>query len=101
MSQGGLAERSRLLQGFLWVARFEGLSLLVMFLVAMPLKYLFGHPEAVLAVGWIHGLLFIAYVVALGLVAREQGWSMARIAAGFVASLLPAGTFVFERRIEG
>lgn len=94
------AAPSTTLTSFLWIARFEGLSLLVMFLVAMPLKYLAGHPEAVLVVGWVHGLLFIAYVGALLLAARDQGWSLGWVAVGFVASLLPAGTFVYEHRLS-
>ena len=36
----------------------EGISTLVLFLVAMPLKYVLGYPMAVTYVGWVHGVLF-------------------------------------------
>ena len=37
----------------------EGISTLVLFLVAMPLKYVLGYPMAVTYVGWVHGVLFV------------------------------------------
>ena len=42
----------------------EGVSTLVLFFVAMPLKYFAGKPEAVKIVGWLHGILFVAVMVA-------------------------------------
>ncbi|MBF9224019.1 DUF3817 domain-containing protein [Hymenobacter ruricola] len=43
------------------VAILEGVSFLVLLLVAMPLKYLAGQPQAVRPVGMAHGLLFVLY----------------------------------------
>ena len=45
------------------VAFVEGVSTLVLFGIAMPLKYLAGLPLAVRIVGSIHGFLFVALVV--------------------------------------
>ncbi len=86
------------LRWFLWIARFEGLSMLVLLGVAMPLKYVAGNPHPVAWVGWTHGILVVLYLVALSSVARVEGWSWGRTAAAFVSSLLPGGTFVFEAR---
>jgi hypothetical protein len=36
----------------------------------------------------------------IGSVGRVEGWSWGRTIQGFVASLLPFGTFWFERTIE-
>lgn len=85
---------------FLWVARAEGISLLLLFGVAMPLKYVFDLPEFVKPVGMAHGALFVVYGLALWHTARLEGWTALRIILGFVASLLPFGTFVYERRIS-
>lgn len=85
------------LTGFRWIGRAEGVSYLLLLGVGMPLKYAAGRPEAVEWLGWAHGMLFLAYVVALAAAAREQGWGPGRIVMGFVASLLPFGPFVFER----
>lgn len=45
------------------VAWVEGVTTLVLFLVAMPAKYLAGQAGLVPPVGWIHGIAFIVYVV--------------------------------------
>lgn len=45
------------------VGRIEGVSTLVLFFIAMPLKYGFDQPMAVTYVGWIHGVLFISFAV--------------------------------------
>jgi integral membrane protein len=43
----------------------EGVSFLVLLLIAMPLKYLAGQPLAVKYVGWAHGVLFVLYLLAV------------------------------------
>ena len=85
---------------FDWLSRLEGLSLLALFGVYMPAKYGFGVEldGGQGWFGWVHGMLFVLYVVALLVVWRTARWSIAQTAAGFVASLLPFGTFVFEAR---
>lgn len=74
----------------------EGISSLLLFFVAMPLKYLFNKPEAVSIVGMAHGILFILYVIALvraaSVLQRPMGWS-AKI---FVAAIIPFGPFIIE-----
>jgi integral membrane protein len=84
---------------FVWIARAEGLSLLLLFGVAMPLKYGMGWHEATWWPGLAHGLLFVAYVASLSALAWLESWPTARVGAGFVASLLPFGTFLFERKL--
>lgn len=86
---------------FTWIARAEGVSLLVLFGIAMPLKYGVGIAEATVWTGWAHGVLFLVYLVALDSMRRVAGWSLGTTALGFAASLLPFGTFVFERRTLG
>ena len=85
---------------FLLGARLEGLSFLVLLLVAMPLKYAAGEPGAVRVVGMIHGILFVAYLGVLLRARLELGWSWRRLAVAFVASLIPAGTFWFEHQLR-
>jgi integral membrane protein len=66
----------------------------------MPLKYLAGRPEAVMFVGWVHGLLFVLFVAALAHAAVACRWPLVRIAGAFVASLVPFGTFVLDRHLR-
>lgn len=77
----------------------EGVSFLVLLGVAMPLKYLAGMPAAVKVVGWLHGLLFIAFCLALARVWIVAKWPIPRCAMLFIAALLPFGPFVADRRM--
>lgn len=89
--------RSSLHTSFLWISRLEGLSLLVLFFVAMPLKYGAGWEHATTPPGWAHGLLFVGYVGLLGATARASAWPLHLVGLAFVAAFLPFGTFALER----
>jgi integral membrane protein len=78
------------------VGLLEGTSFLVLLFIAMPLKYFAGMPLAVKLVGWAHGLLFMLYLLALGQTATSRQWPLLRVGAGFIASLVPFGPFVFD-----
>ena len=81
------------------LAIVEGISTLFLFGVAMPLKYFAGMPMAVTIVGSIHGFLFLALVLMLGLAIRKVPISLGLAAAGVVAAILPGGPFLLERRL--
>lgn len=78
----------------------EGVSLLVLMGIAMPLKYLAGKPDAVRVVGWLHGLLFVAFVLAALMVYRQRKWPFGKLVLAVVAAFLPFGTFVFDRQLR-
>jgi integral membrane protein len=82
------------------IALIEGVSYLLLLAVAMPLKYIAGFPEAVLAVGWAHGVLFVLFVVALAEVSFKRRWRLVRILGAFLASLVPFGAFVLDARLR-
>lgn len=66
----------------------------------MPLKYKAGIPEAVKFTGWIHGVLFVAYVYLVYMAAQERKWPISRSIQAFIAALLPFGTFIFDRSLK-
>jgi integral membrane protein len=78
----------------------EGVSFLLLLGVAMPLKYFAGMPMAVKIFGWAHGLLFVTFCFALLRTMLNTGWSCTRAATVFVASLLPFGPFILDRRMK-
>ena len=85
-------------QRFHWVALAEGASFLVLLFVAMPLKYFVGFPLAVRIVGMLHGVLFVLYAL-LVFEALGCGRFSARTAAlAMLASVVPFGPWLFERR---
>ena len=75
----------------------EGVSLLVLLCIAMPLKYLAGRPGAVKYVGWAHGVLFIAFLAFVFYVYLKRNWKFKTLVYAFIAAFLPFGTFVYDR----
>ncbi|GAA4351070.1 DUF3817 domain-containing protein [Hymenobacter saemangeumensis] len=81
------------------VGFLEGLSFLVLLGIAMPLKYMLHMPQAVRVVGMAHGVLFVLYVLLLIQNSIEHRWSLGKAALGFLASLVPFGTFYADKKL--
>lgn len=78
----------------------EGLSLLLLVGVAVPLKHLYGDASLVRAIGPVHGLLFVLYLLGTLRVGVEQHWRFAHTTwKVLVASLVPFGTLWVARNI--
>ncbi|WP_126428639.1 DUF3817 domain-containing protein [Brevibacillus marinus] len=82
------------------VGYLEGTSFLLLLGVAMPLKYVWNVPEPVTVLGWLHGLLFVLYLLAAVHATIVQRWPLLRLLAAVIASLLPFGPFVFDARLR-
>ncbi len=78
----------------------EGVSFLVLLLIAMPLKYYLNFPMAVKITGWIHGLLFILYVIAVMMAIKSMKWNWFSVMVALAASLIPVGTFVLDKSLR-
>ena len=81
------------------LGNIEGISYLLLLGVAMPMKYYFGFPMAVKIVGMAHGVLFIAYCLLLALQMKANKWNVLFGIYLFVATLVPFGTFVTDRKL--
>ena len=82
---------------FIKIAHAEGISFLLLLLIAMPLKYAADFPEAVKYTGWAHGVLFIWYLALIATTGFDQKWSLGKKALAVIAGLLPFGTFWFVK----
>lgn len=78
----------------------EGISFLVLLCIAMPVKYFLKQPMAVTVVGWIHGVLFMAFLFLAWEVKTDRNKSIKWFGAAFLASILPAGTFFFDKKLK-
>lgn len=79
---------------------WDGISLLVLLGIAMPLKYFADLPIAVRITGSVHGAIFITYAVAILIVQLRVKWAFFySIIAGAVA-FIPFGNFVFDKHIK-
>ena len=83
-----------------WAGLAEGTSFLVLLGIAMPLKYLAGKPQAVRAVGSVHGLLFVIYVLMVLLAARKFRWGIPTILMALAAAIFPFGPFWFDAKLR-
>jgi integral membrane protein len=85
---------------FRLISLAEGVSWLLLFFIAMPLKYGAGWPLAVFVMGRVHGALFVLFIFTLGRAAVEAEWGLRQVARAFLASLVPFGAFWLERRFR-
>lgn len=85
---------------FRLIGLIEGTSYLLLVFIAMPLKYLADMPQAVRVLGMAHGVLFVAFCLALLHAFIEHRWSLLRGAGYFIASLIPFGTFFIDGRLK-
>jgi integral membrane protein len=78
----------------------EAISWLFLLGFAMPLKYIWHQPIFVKYVGWVHGLLFLAYIFQAFKVSKIFNWNSKRFLTACVAAFLPFGTFIFDKSLK-
>nr|WP_067056080.1 DUF3817 domain-containing protein [Mucilaginibacter sp. L294] len=81
------------------IAFLEGVSLLVLVFIAVPLKYIGHNPAIVKAMGPIHGALFLLFIVNTISVGVEQRWQFKTTSKILLACIIPFGTFYIDRKI--
>lgn len=86
--------------GYLRLCGFlEGLSLLVLVFIAVPVKYFGGNPALVKSIGPVHGALFLFYLFTALRVSVEQQWKFKETTWKLiVACFIPFGTFYVDYR---
>ena len=79
----------------------EGVSLLLLLFVAVPVKYLAGDPALVRALGPVHGALFLWYIFQTLSIGVEQRWQFKKTTwKVLVACIIPFGTFYIGRLLR-
>lgn len=77
----------------------EGGTLILLLFVAVPLKHFAGFPDAVKAMGPIHGFAFLTYLWMLVRMVSAGGWSRGETIKLFVAAMVPFGAFFSARTL--
>jgi len=78
----------------------EGISLLILIGIAVPMKYAFNDPSLVRLLGPIHGFFFVIFVINALSVGIEYKWKFTDITwKVLVACMVPFGTFYVDYRI--
>ena len=76
-----------------WIGRIEGVTLLTLLFVAVPLKYLGDWPIATAVMGPVHGVSFIVYLVTLVETASAGDLNRRETVRAFIACIIPFGPF--------
>ena len=82
------------------IAILEGISLLTLVFIAVPLKYGLDNPAFVKMMGPIHGTLFLLFLFNTLSVGAEQNWKFKEITwKVLLACIIPFGTFYIDHKI--
>jgi len=87
------------LRNYRVIAWVTGVGLLVLVLIAMPMKYFFGQPALVAVVGVTHGFLYMIYIVCTLLLAERCRWKPLDALVILIAGTIPFASFFAERRV--
>ena len=85
---------------FKWISGSEGVSYLLLLLIAMPLKYMFDKPWLTQQIGMLHGILFVSYVGAVLLWRKALNFGVKQTLVALFLSLIPFGTFYVNRKVN-
>ncbi len=82
------------------LAFLEGISLLLLVFVAVPLKYYAHNPAMVKAIGPVHGMLFLLFIFNTISFGVAQNWSFKTTTwKVLLACIIPFGTFYIDWKI--
>jgi len=78
-------------QSFQTLSRIEGTSLILLLLVAMPLKLFLGFSSPLFYMGLAYGFLFFCYLVSALALANRQGWTVGYTLFVVALGMVPLG----------
>ena len=80
------------------IAILEGISYLL-FAITVPLKKIYHYHWPNKIVGMTHGILFILYILLVYINSKTQTWSWKTKVLLYIASVIPFGTFIADKKI--
>lgn len=89
-----------MLKAFRTISILEGISLVLLFFVAMPMKYYFSNPALVPPIGMAHGVLFLVYVLASLITAQRYNWSLGFWLLTLLCSCVPFSFLWLEHKLK-
>lgn len=82
------------------ISYLEGLSLLILLFVAVPMKYYWHDPSLVKTIGPVHGALFLWFIFNTLRVAVEEQWKFKETTwKVLLACMIPFGTFYIDKHL--
>jgi len=82
------------------IAILEGISLLTLVFIAVPMKHMMDNPAFVKVMGPVHGVLFLLFLFNTLSVGVEQNWKFKETTwKVLLACMIPFGTFYIDWKI--
>ena len=82
------------------IGYLEGLSLLILIFIAVPMKYIFHDPVLTKAIGPVHGAIFLLFMINTIGVGIEQNWKFKTTTWKIlVACFIPFGIIYIDQKI--
>jgi len=82
------------------VSFIEGISLIVLVFIAMPLKYIWGYKIATMIFGSIHGVLWLLFLYALYIARKKNGLDNSFTIKMLILSIIPFGLIPMKTMIR-
>ena len=83
-----------------WLAIMDGVALLVLAGIAVPVKYMLDIPLGVKILGPVHGALFLSLMIASFTAVGRGRLKPGLAALLFVGALIPLGAFYADYRLK-
>ena len=81
------------------IGTWEAISSILLFFLAMPLKYIWGEDLLIRPVGMVHGILWFVYVVMAITGQIKYNWGCKLTVWLTIASIVPAGPFLADAKL--
>jgi integral membrane protein len=78
----------------------DGLSLITLLFISMPLKYFADLPIFVTINGSLHGGIFILYVIAIAIVQLRIQWNISWSLLAIIVGFIPFGNFLYDMKLK-
>lgn len=80
-----------------WASWIEGTTLILLLVIAVPLKHVAGLPIATAVMGPIHGIAFVLYIWTLVQMVSSMSFTKSETIRMILAAFVPLGGFLNER----
>lgn len=75
----------------------EGITCILLYLIAMPMKYQFGIAWQMIPIGILHGIMFTWYLYLLYFVRKPLRWDDEDLVFSILSAFFPFATFWVEK----
>lgn len=89
----------KLIKQFKYASIVEGITCILLYLIAMPIKYQFDIWWQMIPIGTLHGIAFTWYLALIYFVKKPLNWDDEDFVIAILAAFFPFATFWVERNL--